>query len=417
MMEEKEMDNILKVIKDIESGIQKLSEREKERTKMAKQYFNSTLRKGEFLIDEKTKNLPIEFQKAADYAYIASILLNKKVSDLRLWNEVEKEFSEIRKAMSDTTGVGGDWVPTGFSTDLIQKVRLDTKVASLFRRIDMPRDPYTLPTATGDATVYLQGEAKKDTPSKYKASTPTTGKLELSAKKLAARVVFSEELDEDSLIPILPFVRDNIITALAEAVENAIVNGDDSASHMDSDVTDSDDVRKAFKGLRKRGLMLTNSQVDAGNSKITKTLLAQQRAKMKKYGIDPSKLAYVVSPLVYNQFLSELDNVQTLDKYGPKAIVFTGELGKYMGVPIIVSDFMRDDLKSDGTYGGSHGAVLLVYRPGWLIGDRRKITFKTKEDIDTGQNVAVTTQRLDFIYLYTGTTDYVVSLMRNVKLT
>jgi HK97 family phage major capsid protein len=81
--------------------------------------------------------------------------------------------------------------------------------------------------------------------------TPGTGNVTLTAKKLGCLTVFSEEVSEDFVIAIIPFLRNKLGNAIASAIERAILDGDTTATHMDNDVTASTDARKAWIGLRK----------------------------------------------------------------------------------------------------------------------------------------------------------------------
>ena len=50
---------------------------------------------------------------------------------------------------ADTQGEGGDLTFTGMSTTLWRDIHLSTSVASLFRQIAMPTDPFTIPHEFG----------------------------------------------------------------------------------------------------------------------------------------------------------------------------------------------------------------------------------------------------------------------------
>jgi HK97 family phage major capsid protein len=120
--------------------------------------------------------------------------------------------------MHDATGYGADWIPTGFSADLIDRVRLETKVAALFNRIPMPQDPYTLPIKSTSGSVYKLGESQTEHESATKITKTevTTTNVTLASTKMGCRVNFSEELTEDSIIPVLPMLKSDIAVSMAE---------------------------------------------------------------------------------------------------------------------------------------------------------------------------------------------------------
>lgn len=137
-----------------------------------------------------------------------------------------------------------------------------------------------------------------------------------------------------------------------------------------------------FHGIRKR-LMAASAKVDAGNDALNEADLANGRKFMGKYGVDPSQLAIIVGPKVYNQML-QLDDVRTIEQYGAAATVLTGELAKYEGIPVIVSEYIREDLHTTGfnTNGGDNdtGSVIFVNRKRWFVGTRRAIQVKVENN-------------------------------------
>lgn len=364
----------------------------------------------EILIEKADNPRTLAFQRWNDDVYLLSSILKQHPSTLRIWEKFAPAFSELRKAMDAATAAEGlEWIPTDFSMDLIDRVRLARKIAALFPEIRMPTDPYKLPGVKTDARAYLVSEQTADGPhstSTFTASTPATRNVTLDAVKLGARIDFSTELVEDSIIPVLDFVKNQLAIALAEALEDALINGDTTSPHMDADVTASADARKAWKGLRK--LAQDANQVSLSTFSLAN--LRAMRAKMGKYGTDPSKLVYICSAKGYIKFLG-VDEVITMEKYGPNATVLTGELGKIDGVSIIVSELVRDDLNAVGVNDAttnSKGEVLLAYVPGFIMGEKRKVTVKSFEDVQNDKTAIVASWRGDFKSLYDETTEPLV---------
>lgn len=328
---------------------------------------------------------------------------------------------DLAKALdTGTAGEGAEWIPTGFSAQLLDKIRLDRKVEALFPHVNMPTNPYKFPIESAGATGYLIPESTSDTADKIQASTPTTGNFQFTAKKFAGRVLYSEEISEDAIVNMLDFVRNSLTMAMTEAKETAIINGDDSTTHQDSDVTSAYDARKAFKGLRYYALNNSGTTTkDASNANISTSLLRATRILMKKYGVDPSKLAWICSPIGYIQWLS-VSELMTLDKYGPNATILKGEIGKFDGVPVIVSEFMWDNLNASGVYDDTttdRTSVLLVYTPGFWVGLRLGVTLATDRDIETDQMKLVAKTRVAFEDPYNALSEEMATLLYNVKTT
>ncbi|MBA7646162.1 hypothetical protein ES703_53924 [subsurface metagenome] len=381
------------------------------------------VRKGEF-----ETRMPVagsvkpELLRKADDLYILSNFLKCDPRSLKLWKTYESDISELRKAMdTQTTAEGFEWIPTGFSTELIERVKLALKVAALFRRFNMPTPTYRFPAEGVEAVAYLAPESVVDSSVKITASTPRTRRVTFEARKLAARVMFSEEMTEDSLIPVLPFIKDKLVEALAVAEETSVINGVAlPGPHQDIDVVNPLDARFAWDGLRLFARTCAGgvAQVNFGGTAAGFTTINMRaiREAMGIYGVDPDKLTWITSTCGYNGLLNNVD-VLTLDKYGPNATILKGELGKFDNIPIVVSEYVRRDLDANGVYSGPGNnltIMLLVYRDGFMFGDRRKVTLKTKEDIEVDQVISVATQRLDFQGLYVCATETLVGAGINV---
>ncbi len=356
-----------------------------------------------------------EFRRLSDEVYLASVLLGKPPKALKKWHDYALRLEELQKAMAtDQPGLGAEWIPTGFSSDLVEKVRLKLKVASLHEHISMPTDPFKIPRLASSSAAYLKAENVAPP-----SSALGTGQASLDARSIAVYVPVSYELEEDTVFSLLPVIREDLTQALASGVENATVNGDDSASHQDSDVTNANDVRKAWKGYRK--LARTVAKVNFGGT-ITVENLRAMRAAMAIYGVEPERLAWVVSIKGYLQLLNLKDSagnpvVLTVDKYGPQATLLKGELGRLDGIPIVVSEFVREDLNVNGVYDGvttDKTIFLLVFKDGFLYGERRAIQVETFRDIRTGTIELVASQRIAFVDRMDASTQSIVALGHNI---
>lgn len=346
--------------------------------------------------DEKV----IALQKWNDDIYILSKVLGIPPRETGLWSSFRR--SELAKAMSHAAGVGGEWVPTGFSAEMIDRVFLDLECANVHQWVPMPTNPYTLPIKSAGAQAYLVAEqtAEPESATKVPATTPATTNVTLTAIKLGARSTFSLDIEEDSIIPVLPMIKEELQRAMKESIETATINGDTTSPHQDSDTTSATDPRKAWLGWRK--LCQAGAKVSLATFNIEN--IRAIRKAMVKYGVKPGMLVYVTGFSGYSALLNLKDSagnavVLTVDKYGQNATILTGELGKLDGSPIIISEYLRQDLNASGVYDGTttnKTILLVVHKQGCLYGDRRKATLKTDESIETDQVILVVTQRLAF---------------------
>jgi HK97 family phage major capsid protein len=392
-----------------------------------------------------------EFKQLSDDAYLVMTMLNGAAKKKELpgasplsvfrgtdiYKQIVNKFNddkELRKALAvATSGSGAEWIPTGFSSQVLVKIELQLKTVALFNSIAMPTSPYTLPIQSSNAEGYLIPESTADEATKIKASTPGTGNATFTTRKIADRVLFSEEIDEDSIIAVRTFTLAEMAKAIARGHETAVVNGDragaagSAASHQDNAgtalFTTDYDARLAFDGLRYFYLNQTDtSGKDFSNAVPSDSLMSAVRLLMGKHAVLPSDLVWLMSVNSYLQCIANLSNIQTLDKYGPMAAVLAGELFKYQGIPVVVSEYVFSNVNASGLYDGSttdRSTIMLVYRPGFLNGTRGGVMLSTANDIETDQVIMVGKRRVDFIDPYdaTATGNVQVAGGYNVKTT
>lgn len=297
---------------------------------------------------------------------------------------------------STQTGYGDEWVPDAWSNMLWEEARLNNTVLPLFRSVDMPANPYELPVESADPTVYFVPETTEETQltlSGSGAAIPDSkvgsAKTTLTAKKLALRVGFSAEFVEDSIIPALPQLREQSVRAMRDAIDNVLLNGDTTdnyptAENINSEGADPANTAKflAFNGLRHLPLVVTTANAVDASGVPTLSLIRQARFTMAgKYSVNPNNLAIICDASTYAKLLS-LDEVITIDKFGPRATVMNGQLAAIDGMPVLVSAEMglthTSGMIHDTTNNNVKGQIVIVYRPGWTVGHRRRVTATVK---------------------------------------
>lgn len=360
------------------------------------------------------------FQDRADELVLVATMLRADPRETRFYSE--EYLPAMRAAMDSTTATEGDeWVPQGMSASMIERINLALQVANLFPMVPMPTQPYDLPAAA--VSRVRGGKAVEQTADTgqtgFKKITPGTRKVTLTAAKFAAEILVSKELEEDSILPILPFIQSEIVDFVSADIEDCILNGDTTVSHQDSDTTASDDPRKNFMGLRKLTLAQASRKTDGSSaSALTVAMLRTNRVKMGKYGVRIADLAHIMSINSYIQLLSDT-NVMTVDKYGPQATILAGELGKVDGTPIIVSEYMRTDLNASGVYDGTtttETTALTVNRRGFIRGERRGMTLQWLRELyaEYDQDALVASVRQAFEQVYPIATQGTAAITYNV---
>ncbi len=360
-----------------------------------------------------------EFQQRADELVLLATALKRSPRETSFY--MREYVPALRAAMDSTTaGEGDEWVPTELSSSFIERVNLPLRVAALFPLINMPTQPFDVP-ASGVTRRRLGKHAEQTADSgqtKFKAVTPGTRKVTLSAVKIAGRVLVSREAEEDSMVVMLPFIQQELQEYLAADIEDAIVNGDTTATHMDSDVVDADDPRRIWNGLRDIAINgLTGTDRSGSDTKIAAATLRANRKLMGKYGVVPGQLAHVVSMAGYIDLLDDA-SVLTLEKYGPAATIIAGELARIDGAPIVVSEYMSDYQNASGVIDGvtqTQCSAITVNTGGFFRGQRRGVTVEILRELyaEADQDAVIASVRQDFKQRYPDT-ENVVSLTYNL---
>ncbi len=322
-----------------------------------------------------------EFRTRADNLVLLGTILGARggVTDVRQTNYYRTQFAPAMRAAFDTQTAeeGAEFVPTVLSAQLIERVNLALRVLAFIPVIGMPSNPFEIPAY---ALQRVRGgrhtEQTADTgQTKIKKITPGTRKVVLAAAKFASEILTSKEAQEDSIVPVLPFLREELVEFTAADLEDAAINGDATGAHRDSDSNGADDPRKNWDGIRQVA-NANGAERDHGGGDLTVAGLRANRKAMGKYGIDPGQLVHIIGMGAYIDLLGD-EKVQTVDKYGANATVLTGELGRADGVPLIVSEYVREDLTAAGIHDGvteTKTIAATVHRRALLRGTRRELT-------------------------------------------
>ncbi|MDA0734371.1 MAG: phage major capsid protein [Chloroflexi bacterium] len=340
-----------------------------------------------------------------DLAYIRSVLGAQLREPSGLNPRMLEDWqSNLKAAMDSTTvGAGDELVPTQEAAALWLDVNLETLIAPLFSRVDMPSNPFEIPLQLGDVNWYPGTENLATT-----NTALATARQTLTAYELVAEVPWSLTLDEDSVIAMAGEVRSSLVRNAVEVIDNVLLNGDTTTlNNINADGTtiSSGDAGKAqwllgFDGLLHLPLVDNVSQANNHNAAVSDDMFNEVRSKLGKHGVRPSELAYVMDVNTYIRSLG-ISNFRTLDKLGPNATLLRGQLGAVEGIPVIVSEQMAladaDGKVTDAGNLVNTGRLLMVNRSQWRVGFRRELLIETTRDIQKRQHIMVISMRLAFM--------------------
>lgn len=337
---------------------------------------------------------------------IAATILNGQVKHWSptMGNAAAGPSDDLRaaiKALSSTgSGTGDELVPTGMASQLWDDIFLASRIAATMVRIDMPTNPFDVPLGLG-AVTWRKGTENTATT----ASDPATAKSTLTATELVTEQNWSYTLDEDAAVAMAPAIRSRLAQSGAEVIDAFALNADATnaaTGNINLDDADPDDASYYLSagqdGLRHLWLVDNTGQGNsAGGDALADGDILAALADMDKYAVDPSQVVMVCDIATYLKGFLGLTNVVTVDKFGPNAVVLTGQLASYRGIPIVVSA-SAPKTEADGkvsTTAGNNtlGQITIYNRNMWYVGFRRQLMMETDRDIQKRQYIMVTSLR------------------------
>jgi len=291
------------------------------------------------------------------------------------------------------TGFGAEWVPDLWSNELWRTARFDNPVLGLLEQIDMPQDDWVLPIDGTDPTIYRVPITADDTqlnpasspvaPSKF-----STGNVLLSAKKIGARVPFAREIEEDSIIRFVPELRRKMQQQMMAAIDYCILHADNTTgtgniNKHDATVNAADlDVwLLGFEGICHIPLVdnTANSYNQANNRPDVDMMRGIRRLLDPRLLNKMGELVYVVEPVTAT-YLLDMPEVLTVDKFGQRATILSGQLAAFDSIPLVVSGQLlqanTNGMISNTPGNNIYGRVLIFHRPSFRFGYRRRVTLE-----------------------------------------
>jgi HK97 family phage major capsid protein len=333
----------------------------------------------------------------------------QRVSAATKANEVEN---------TGQTGYGAEWVAEGWSNNIIQKARVDNVVLPLMTVVEMPTEPYNMPIESTDPTVYAVGETTDQsqlTHTSGNAATMSkigTDKIQLSSGQLVVWIAISEFEEEDALVPVLPQKRKQSQRAIADAMDNVILNADQAAT---GNINYNGGTLAATSKWRYGGdggvgglayvplKTTTTNLANMGGSPTWAQMRDLRRLLAKAYSIKQNELAYIVDVDTWHA-LSLMEGVVLVSDYGNDATIRTGEVGRIGLVPVFASEQLElaDDTGFVSSTAGNnkYGRAILMHRPTQYLGYRRRPKIDNFFDPIQGAHeirvsVRMATQRFD----------------------
>ena len=334
-------------------------------------------------------------EKEMANAVILSKMLNRR-------DPYDTKFGARMKAVTSV-----DQFLSNFSQNIYTEMEQQLVVAPMFQRMAVDAKTFRVPVADedtdGDVAMFASGTFATGIAESTRvpaSNQNTISAVEFTPHKFMASTHLAKDEEEDTVLPLLDFLRAAATRRLARAIDKSILRGTGALTGFTASPTNTITAGTGYASVIEG---LTNLASDAslsvatgsGNDKADPTDIAAARTSLGKYGLQlGNDLVFITSIEGYNNLVTTSD-FQTVDKFGPNATYLTGSVGAVYGIPIAISEFM-DNVGSTGNHLG-----ILVYKPGFMIAERRGIEIESEYEPRQQVTAMYMSTRFDFKALTT----------------
>lgn len=325
----------------------------------------------------------------------------------------QREFERALRAMDTAeSGYGAQLVGAQYVSDLWSAARAESRVFNLINSFEMTAPTAYIPVEVDFPELLLVGESTANNSSNYSTVKTGSNRVAVTAMKFVIHQMWSGEMEEDAIIPFVPFLRRQLALSLAHYSDSLVLNGDTTnagTGNINLDDADPADTKHylAFDGIRHVGLVdNTNNSANMAGA-ITLPALNAARGRMLDtarfhdwgHPTDPMDLVYVADPATADA-ISALDPVLNARIYNGGRDLIAGQVASILGYPVISSAAMSLT-EADGkvsTTGGNNtlGQVVTFNKRGFVVGWRRRVKLEIERIPATDQTRLVASLRMGF---------------------
>jgi len=380
--------------------------------------------------DDKQALINLKNQNIMDQELANELLSIKKcMSDVQMEMQVKnalgfptpiEKTSSYKRLMQKTKGYNSvdwaAWIPTTFTSFQWEELEVPMSLANLFPTFNMSSKTQEIPLSTD----FLEGQLEEETGAFSEQST-SVDKMSMTVKNNVVHVKMWEDFLQDNIDPqVFQKQRFNTAMALVRSFENCLLNGDTTATHMDSNVTSAKDFRRAFNGLRKIALLNSGNGVvvNCGGDQISLTDIQAMMAN-KAVEANYDALRWVLPTYIYDSIntgmIPEFLMVQNVVQAG----TLTSMESSLFGIPKYRAGKLPSNLNANAIHDGvvtDLTALFLVDTSRFVIGNRTGIRFWVTPSLANSDSIMCTAkQRHTFGCVPQGVKEKSVVMARNVK--
>ena len=313
--------------------------------------------------------------------------------------------SIVEKAGAAVTATGNVTISldTTVATQFEEEVKLEQKVAGLFREIAVSGGATVLPiNPDAEAATFATAAAAGNLEDNTNGSAATNnayavGQVILKPHRLISSTNLLNDTDEKTLVSLLPMLQSAMARAHARAKDKMCMFGDNGASisgfvgvnGTDQGIGLSQDVSALG------GLAVTDFSHNNPAEILTSLEVVKARSQMGKYGINSSDLALVVSPQGYMELMQDAAFAD-ISQVGELNTKTSGTVGSIYGIQVVVSDLL--------TRGDNVTVFQLVNTRNYVIPRLRGVSIESDYSVTNQRTDLVASQSIGFSELIAGYT-------------
>lgn len=333
-------------------------------------------------------------EKEMANAFLLAKALNRRDPfDTKLGNQI-KAVTSVDQFLSN------------FSTNIYEEMEQQLVIAPMFDRIQVDAKTFRVPVADEDTDdqvaqfasgTYATGVG--DTTNVPTSNQNAIKSVDFTPHKFMVTTHLAKDEEEDTVLPLIDFLRRAATRRLSRSIDKAILRGTGALTGFTANPGGTSTYASVVKGITTMVNQVATDGLSVrtadGDTKASAANIASARALMGKYGLQlGDHLVYLTTIEGYNELVTTSD-FRTVDKFGPNATYLTGSVGAIYGIPVVITEF----LDNVGSNSADIGA--LVYKPGWMIAERRGMEIESEYEPRQQVTAMYMSTRFDFKALST----------------
>lgn len=261
-----------------------------------------------------------------------------------------KEFAAAAKAFNVTDFA--DWIDQVQARFFFEEFEIPLILADQFDSLPMTSPIVRVPGALG----LLEGTLETDD-AVFTPQSNTQSSYLVESKNNVVHTVITHDLMDDSSPAIIEKIRREVVRGIARSYERAILDADDSGTHIDADTQAGPGnlYTKAFNGLRTR-VFTGDTAIGAGSlifdnsaDTLSKDTFSELLKRLLCQGSEKDDLVYILGCTnAHDLVTGAIPELFTAFAFGGLASNVTGQVPPVFGINSVESSKVREDLLATG---------------------------------------------------------------------